>query len=345
MVLIDEAGTVMLVNAQTEHMLGYARNELLGENIEFLIPPNQRQRLREYVRQFVVNPFVRQVSFRLTLSAQRKDGGLTPIEISLGTLNTADGLWIACNARDITERKKAEEEQSRLLEEIKQSREQLRALAIRLSELQEYEQRQIAIELHDRVGQNLTGLNLNLQVIQNQIPGDRFPAVLGRLKDSMTLVEETAHQVRSVMADLNPPLLEEYGLGAALRFACEQYMAHTGIETVLIGEELHPRLSQREEMALFRIVQEGLNNVTKHSRATKVEIRLENTAPCFRLSIEDNGQGFDPQSVQKPGSQPHWGLLIVRERAVSIGGDLQIQSASGKGTCLKITIPRGGAND
>jgi two-component system sensor histidine kinase UhpB len=345
MLLVDPAGTVMLVNAQAERLFGYSREELLGANFELLIPSTLRKRFRERINQFLVDSFIRQVSFGFVLFAQRRDGGIFPVEISLGTLNTTDGVWIACNARDITERKKAEEEQNRLLEEIKQSREQLRALAVRLSEAQEYEQRQVAIELHDRVGQNLTGLNLNLQAIQNLIPVEGFAPIRNRLEDSISLVEETTRQVRSVMADLDPPLLEEYGLSAALRFSCEKFMERTGIETVLFIEEIEPRLSRREEMALFRIIQEGLNNIAKHARATRVETRIETDEQGTILTVEDNGQGFTTHNLHKADDQPHWGLLNVQERAASIGGEMQIYSAPGQGTCLKIVIQRGERND
>ncbi len=345
MLLIDPAGTVMLVNAQTERLFGYSREELLGENFEFLVPTTLRKRLHERINQFLVDSYIRQVSFGFVLFARRKNDSIFPVEISLGTLNTADGVWIACNARDITERKKAEEEQERLLEEIKQSREQLRALAVRLSEAQEYEQRQVAIELHDRVGQNLTGLNLNLQAIQNLIPVEGFAPIRNRLEDSISLVEETTRQVRSVMADLDPPLLAEYGLGAALRFSCEKFMERTGIETALFIEKIEPRLSRREEMALFRIVQEGMNNIAKHARATRVEIHIETSEREIILTVEDNGQGFTTHNLRRVDDQPHWGLLNVQERAASIGGEMQIHSAPGQGTCLKIVIQRGEEND
>lgn len=345
MLLVDQAGTIMLVNAQTERLFGYSRAELLGENIQNLVVPKSRKRLREHVDQFISDHLSRQVIFGLTLSALCKDGSLFPAEISFGALNTSDGVWIACNARDITERKKAEEEQSRLMEKIQQSREQLRALAVRLSEAQEYEQRQIAVELHDRVGQNLTGLNLNLQVIQNLISAEGFASVHSRLEDSMRLVEETTRQVRSVMADLNPPLLEEYGLGAALRFSCEKFQERTGIETTLLGEDFQPRLAPREEMALFRIVQEALNNVVKHAQAARVEIRIETTEQFVMLCVEDNGRGFNVDESAQPGEQPHWGLLNIRERAASIGGVLQIHSVPGQGTILKIVIQRGELHD
>jgi PAS domain S-box-containing protein len=343
--LVDQAGAIVLVNQQAERLFGYSREELLGQNYECLIVPGMRRRHQGYARRFLADPSIRQVDFGLALSARRRDGEEFPVEISLGTIETGGGFWIACITRDITDRKKAEEEQNRLFEEIRQSREQLRALAVRLSEAQEYEQRQIAIELHDRVGQNLTGLSLNLQIIQNQLQADGSALVRKRLEDSIQLVEETTRQVRSVMADLNPPLLEEYGLGAAVRYFCDQFMERTGIDIRVRGEDFCPRLPQREEKAMFRIVQEGLTNVAKHARATRVEIRMESMDGFVKLSIEDNGQGFPLEELSQPGSQPHWGLLSIQERAASIGGELQIYSAPGQGTCLKIVLPGGKPDD
>ena len=226
------------------------------------------------------------------------------------------------------------------MQEIKQSREQLRSLAFRLQEVQEFERRQIAAELHDRVGQNLTGLNLNLQIIENQLnPGTNGP-VRSRLVDSLKLVEKTTRQVRNVMADLHPPALDEYGLISALQWYCEDYSQRTGIAARVIGDEFEPRLPANIEMVLFRLVQEALNNVAKHARASQVVIVAESTPDTACLKVEDDGRGFDLKTFHIPNGEPHCGLIHMQQRAASIGAQLNIASAPGQGTQISIQITR-----
>jgi PAS domain S-box-containing protein len=340
MLLLDQTGAIMLVNEQAERLFGYSRAELLGQNIESLIPVHYRDEYKTYLDQFVADPSVRQTDFGLNLSALHKDGNEFPVDVNLGTLKTADSYWVACDVRDITERKRAEQAQNQLLEELKQSREQLRALAIRLQEVQEIERRRISSQLHDRIGQNLTGLNLNLQIIENQLSQESDQALRHRLNDSQKLVEETTRQVRNVMVDLRPPVLDEYGLVSALNWYCANYSQRTGIASRVIGVEFEPRLPRDDELVLFRLVQEALNNVVKHAHATQVEIVVETSEgePC--LIIQDDGLGFDPQILEAPTDQPHWGLINMEQRAASIGGQLTIDSAPGRGTRVSIVLRR-----
>jgi PAS domain S-box-containing protein len=341
MLLVDQAGSIKLVNAQAERLFGYSREELLGKNIiESLVPIPHRNRQRNYLMQFIDNPEGRRTSFGLDLSARRKDGSQFPVEISLGKLNTREGVWVACNVRDISESKKAEEEQNRLVEEIRQSREQLRALAFHLQEVQEFERRQISRELHDRVGQNLTGLNLNLQIVQNQLLPECSAQVQSRLADSLKLVEETTRQVRDVLADLHPPMLDEFGLFSALQMYGNIFSQRSGVDTRVTGSEIVPRLPPKDEMVLFRLVQEALHNVAKHARATRVEIRVESADEGVFLTVQDDGLGFDPRTLVTPADQSHWGIISMRQRAESIGAQLSIDSAPGRGTMISVNYRR-----
>jgi PAS domain S-box-containing protein len=345
MLLVDQLGVIRLVNLQAEKLFGYTREELLGQNIETLIPIYRRSKHMEHVKSYVANPKIRQISFDLDLSAQRKDGNEFPVEISLGPLDTQEGLLVACNVRDISARKQADQEQRQLLEQIQLSREQLIALTHRLQEVQEYERRQIAAELHDRVGQNLTGLNLNLQIIHDQVNSAASPALRSRLEDSQQLLEETTRQVRDVMADLHPPMLDEYGLVSTLHWYCGIFSRRTGIATRVIGDELNPRLPARDETALFRIVQEALNNVIRHANANEVLIILESLDEAACLIVKDNGRGFITSTTEVHAGKAHWGLLNIEQRAASIGGELAIDSAPGKGTKLSIILRRSNDED
>jgi PAS domain S-box-containing protein len=340
MFLVDQSGAIILVNVQAERLFGYTREELLGRNIAGLIPDRYREDYLNYLQQFVSDPSVRETSYDLDLCLLRKDGGEFPVGVSLGLLNTADGVWVACAIRDLSERLKAEQAQNQLMQEIKQSHAQLRALAFRLQEVQEFERRQIAAELHDRVGQNLTGLNLNLRIIENQLTPGSNGAVRSRLVDSLKLVEKTTRQVRDVMADLHPPALDEYGLMAALQWYCGDFSQRTGIAARVVGDEFEPRLPPNIEIAFFRLVQEALNNVAKHARATKVAIVAESSTDSAYLKVADDGQGFDPGIQRMPSADPHWGLIHMQQRAASIGAQLVIDSTPGQGTQISFIMRR-----
>ena len=333
--LLTPDGVFWQVNQKAADLLGYTQEEILKKDLAEIVAPGEvadaRRKIRELLNGKSLPIYERY--FR------KKDGTVFPVEINIALVRDVSGKpkFIQSIARDITGRKAAEQEQMHLLEEVSQSQEQMRALAIRLQEVQEFERRQIATELHDRVGQNLTGLNLNLQIIQNQAPPECTAAMQNRLEDSLRLVEETTRQVRDVMADLVPPLLDEFGLVSAMRWYSGEFSRRTGLNTQVVGQD-EPRLGRGTEVALFRIIQEALNNIARHAKATQVTITFENSEGYACLKVEDNGQGFDPNVLSTVGEFPHLGLVTMKERAVSIGGQLSVQSGPGKGTMISVEI-------
>nr|MBN1229436.1 PAS domain S-box protein [Anaerolineae bacterium] len=341
LLLVDQSGKILLVNTQAERLFGYNRHDLYGQHIiNTLAPARERARQRRQLKRYIDRPSGRYSSSGLDLFARRKDGSEFPIEISLSTLDTADGFWLVFNVRDITHRVQAEEARQQLLEQVSQSHDQLKALTARLQNVQEIERRQLADELHDRVGQYLTGLNLNLQFVRNQFDPETDAALCSRLDDSIRLLEETTRHIRGVMAELHPPMLDQYGLVAALRWYCDIFSRQSGISTSLEGENLSPRLPLEVEMALFRLVQESLNNVVKHAKAKNVRIRIENMSKTATLSVEDDGQGFDLQHSDSSSNAPRWGLLTMQQRAASIGGELSVSSTPGQGTRVSVKVRR-----
>lgn len=231
-------------------------------------------------------------------------------------------------------------QQARLFRSVRENREQLRDLTVRLTEVEEAERRRLARELHDRVGQNLTALGINLNVLREQFSAETAVKVKNLLEDSQELLEETAERIRDVMAELRPPVLDDYGLLAALRWYGKRFSQRTGIETIVQGEEMTPRLSPAIEMALFAIAQEALTNVARHAQAVGVAVTLKGVAKGARLTIADDGVGFDPKVIHRPGERRGWGLITMRERAEAIGGHLQLEGAPGKGTMVVVEVTR-----
>ena len=209
----------------------------------------------------------------------------------------------------------------------------LRALSRRLVQAEETERRRIARELHDQVGQNLSALNINLDIVLGSL---KDPSLRRRLEDSLKLVDGTLQSIEAVMAELRPPLLDEYGLGAALAWYAEEYARRTGIRvSVDKPSEAVPQLSPEAGVALFRIAQEALTNVAKHAGATVVRIELSLEGEEMKLCIADDGSGFDPAQARRG----RWGMTTMRERAEAAGGRLSIESACGQGTAVRATVP------
>ncbi|HKY54841.1 MAG TPA: PAS domain S-box protein, partial [Anaerolineales bacterium] len=221
---------------------------------------------------------------------------------------------------------------------LHESRKRLQILSQRLVDVQEEERRAIARELHDRVGQSLSALNINLVILDNQISNHATQQIRTRMDDSIQLVSETINLVRDVMSDLRPPVLDDYGLEAALQSHVDAFKSRYGINVQFEkSDQPIPRLGASVEMTVLRIAQEALINVARHANAETVILSLTRNEKVVRLVIQDDGTGIISwQEANRPGSH---GLTIMRERAEALGGDLKVSSVPGKGTKVEASIP------
>jgi signal transduction histidine kinase len=228
-----------------------------------------------------------------------------------------------------------------LLSSTIQQHKSLRALSARLADAEGAERRRLSRELHDRVGQNLSALNINLTILGDLVPGNLHGHAMERIKDSLALVDETMACIRDIMADLRPPLLDDYGLPTALRRYVAEFSKRTGVDGAVHVAGFSSRLPASVETALFRIAQEALTNVTRHAKATKVCLTLEQMNGTAHLKITDNGIGFSRLAIRDPRRQHSgWGLMGMRERAEAVGGKLVLRTASGKGTEIVVEVGR-----
>jgi len=258
------------------------------------------------------------------------DGEVIWTSVSAAPVDVADVGAVVVTA-DITESKRAEKA-------LQESRERLQLLSQRLVEVQEEERRAIARELHDRVGQTLAALNINLIIISGQLAPESSQLIGPRLTDSMKLVAETIALVRDVMSNLRPSVLDDYGLEAAIDSHVSQYMSRYEIDTKFEKPaQPIPRLGPSIEMTFLRIAQEALMNIARHAQATQVHLRLWQEHHNVCMVIQDNGAGIVSwESANRPGSH---GLTIMRERAEAFGGSLRVSSVPGKGTRVEVKIP------
>lgn len=231
-------------------------------------------------------------------------------------------------------------ENARLYEAVRRQRLQVRALSSRLTEAEEAERQRIARELHDRVGQDLTALSFNLNIVSTLLPRETQESIMARLRDSMTLVEQTTKDIRNIMSELRPLVLDDYGLVAGLQWYATEFGRRMGIRVHIEGQEPEPRLGSGLETALFRIAQEALTNVVKHSQASAVTISVTAEGNGVRLVVSDNGVGFDPARVAGPKGDSGWGLLSITERIEAVGGRCTIESAPGCGTRIIAEVNR-----
>jgi PAS domain S-box-containing protein len=230
-----------------------------------------------------------------------------------------------------------------LIEEIHAAKSRLEALSRRLIRAEEEERRRIARELHDEIGQALFAIKINLQAVaKNPVES----TILARLEDSLGLVERTIDQVRSLSLDLRPSLLDDLGLVPALRSCCRLYANRLGIEVDFAADPTIGRCDPEIETACYRVAQEALNNLAKHAKATKVLVKLRSSIRDMRLSIADNGIGFDVEvATDRSMRGSSIGMLGMRERAMLAGGRLTIRSEPGLGTEVEATFPVGGTRD
>jgi len=214
----------------------------------------------------------------------------------------------------------------------------LRHLSARLLQMQDDERRRIARELHDSVGQTLAALTMNLTAVRTDI--ERLRKTAGALEDSEALVEEMTREVRTISHLLHPPLLDEAGLASALRWYIEGFAQRSQIQVVLDLPDDFERLSQESETTIFRMVQESLTNIHRHSGSKLAKVRISRSDGDVRVEVEDRGKGMTPEKQVELASTgtPGVGIRGMRERLRQLGGNLEVRS-DGKGTIVVAHLP------
>ncbi|HEV7642461.1 MAG TPA: PAS domain S-box protein [Pyrinomonadaceae bacterium] len=324
MIVVNSAGKIERANARVEQIFGYNPRELVGQPVETLVPDHFPASRAANYGKHIADSHLPPIGAGLVLYGLRKDGGEFPIEIMLSPVSSDGGsgngagedMMIAV-IRDITRRKKDEEV-------LREYAERMKVLSQKLIDIQESERRRIALELHDQIGQILTGLKLKLEMLA-RTPGEESPA---QFNEAQEMVNELLFRTRELSLDLRPATLDHLGLLSALlrhlrHYASQTNVAvdfqHDGLEGTRFGPEL--------ETAAFRIVQEGLTNIARHAEAEKARVRIWASEHTLTIEIEDNGKGFDPSAAMAVGQSS--GLTGMRERAMLLGGEFSVESNPG----------------
>lgn len=325
---INDSGSIVLVNRMAETIFAAPRTELLGQPIETLIPDTLRPHHVGLRNRFFAHPKPRPVGSGRELSALTRDGRILPVQITLGNIDTHTGPLAVAFISDITPQKEAEQR-------LRDSERQYRALAVSLIHAQEDERRRVARELHDDVTQRLAFLSIEIGKAAAQPPADP-PAVRTLLAALQRQARHTSADLRRISHGLHPAVLEHFGLPSALEEFCEEFSAAHTLPVAYLctgeGRTLYPEAAA----ALYRVAQECLRNIVKHSRATHAQVQLHLNTTQAQLTVSDNGIGF-------PAGQRHprgLGVIGMEERIRIVNGTLRFDSTATRGLTVTATVPQ-----
>jgi PAS domain S-box-containing protein len=334
--LLSPEGVVLEVNRSALQMGGLEPGDVLGKRLEETLwwshDESIRQRIRAAVQRAARGEAVR---FDIVTRAAGDRSLVIDASLALFVDEQGVGLYVVASAVDITERKQAEEQ-------LRSSLEQLRALTSRLHSIREEERTRMAREIHDELGQALTGLKMDLAWLDRRLAEVGNEAQRGLLltkTQAMTqLIDETIHTVRRLASELRPGVLDNLGLLAALEWQAQDFHARTDIPCVLSTALQELALSREQETTIFRICQEALTNVMRHAQAARVDICLAQDNGCLVLEVHDDGRGITTEEIMAKESL---GLLGMQERARLVNGEVTISGTAREGTTVTVRVPMG----
>lgn len=328
-VAVDEQFRIIVFNPSAERMFGLPAALAIGRPLTILIPEHLRERHRQHVLDFLgssdTSNLSRLMAAHMEVVGLRSNGEQFPIESTISRALFKGKVQMTAVLRDVTRRRRIEAN-------LREANQQLRNLSSSLHKARETEQARIARELHDELGQQLTGLKLDLTWLANRIK-EGHPVKSEEIDHMCAMLEDTIASVRRISTDLHPLILDNLGFASAISWLAAEFSKRLGIPVNLElgGEDMvrNPELAT----TLFRIVQESFTNIARHANAARVEVKLTEAEGKLTLTVADDGRGID-----KPGNGG-LGLVSIRERATAMDGELEILSQPGHGTIVKVTIP------
>ncbi|HEV8689862.1 MAG TPA: PAS domain-containing sensor histidine kinase, partial [Ideonella sp.] len=329
-VTVDETQRIVLFNPAAERMFGHPADAMIGQLLSDLLPPPARAAHARHLAAFAAGePATRAMSPLRTVQGLRADGSSFPIDVSISKIVLGGRVFCTAILRDITERVRTEQA-------LEQYRLDLAGFSQRLLEQEKATTRRLAQALHDELGQTLAAMRLIYDACATPPVGAPSPNGLMRQLDQ--LINDANRQVRQVLVDLRPPLLDELGLAAALDNELRQRERLADGVALKLQAGLAPseqRWPPEVEYAAFMIAREALNNALRHARASTVRVALAAEGEGLALTIGDDGCGL-PRDPMPASAAGHLGMVGMRERAVAIGATLDVQSTPGRGTLVQL---------
>jgi PAS domain S-box-containing protein len=319
----EQEDRIIYGNPAVERVFGYAPAEISPLNMFDIVHPEFRELI---LARRAARALGQEVSIRNEIKVVTKQGKTRWLDYAVEQIEYDGQPTLVQSAYDITERKQAEEA-------LAASRAQLRQLAARLQSIREEERADIAREIHDELGQILTGMKFQLKWFEDSLPNEELKHKATAMGD---LVNYSIRAVRRIAMGLRPSLLDDFGLVAAIEWQAKEFQNLTGIEIEMLALPEGVEFSREQATALFRLFQEMLTNVARHAQAEIVTVDLRLVGDTVKFTLRDNGCGIQPERIQHTQST---GLTSMRERAEMFGGTFSISGATGKGTTVEVQMP------
>ncbi|HTY10066.1 MAG TPA: PAS domain S-box protein [Bacteroidota bacterium] len=321
--LVDSEGAFSYVSSSITRVLGYAPDELIGRSALMLIHPGDLEATERLLGEVLREP---SKIMSAEIRYKEKNGSWRWIEgVGKNMLDDPAIGAIVVNFRDITDRKIADE--------------MLRELPIRIINAQESERRRVARELHDSVNQILSSVKFRIEGVEERTPR-KNKALLNVVASAKSSLEKAMQEVRRISQNLRPSELDDLGVIPAVRSMCEEFEEVTKVDVDLKFLRFPKKLSPEIEVTMYRIIQEALSNVAKHSEATHLAVRCEKKRSRLQLTIKDDGKGADERDlVVHPSKKSGMGLLNMKERAAYVGGTVLVHSSQRGGIEIEVQLP------
>jgi PAS domain S-box-containing protein len=327
-VYIIKDGIIEFANDKFAAIYGYEKDELIGMQSLDLAHPEDRALIKEMRAKRLKGE---KVPSEYEIRGLKKNGDMIWVMRSFSLINFKDGPAIAGIVSDMTKRRQAEQA-------LQESGKELRILSNQLLSAEEKERKRIARELHDGIGQALSAIKFSVENSLRQLRNEADHPEVKSLEAVIPLTQKTIEEVRRIVKDLRPSILDDLGILATINWFCREF------QNIYAGIRIKREIGIQEgdipsplKTVIYRILQEALNNVVKHSRADLVQLALEKSDSGIELKIQDNGVGFDlAKTISLKPSQRGFGLASMRERAELSGAKFEIKSIVGEGTTIRV---------
>ncbi len=328
-IVMNTEGRVTSWNPQAEIIFGWKEKEVVGKLLsDTIIPGHLKEKNNRGLANYLQTGKGPLLNKLIEIMAVNREGKEFPVELSIIDIKQGGEIFFCGFIRDISGRKQAEEK-------LKQSYEDIRRLASHLEKVREEERINIAREIHDELGQQLTVLKMDISWLNKKLTVND-PGIRQKIQELLKVIDHTVNTVRRISTELRPSILDDLGLVAALEWQSQEFKNHSGIKTKFVSKVDEVKIPGGVATTLFRIFQESLTNVARHAGATSVEAVLSMEKEKIKMTITDDGKGFYTERIE---NKKTLGILGMRERATLMGGEYKIISTPGKGTQIQVTVP------
>lgn len=329
-VTIDDRGAIESFNAAAQRIFGYREQEVLGRNVNMLMPEPYQGEHDGYLRDYLRSGEAKIIGIGREVVGLRRDGSTFPMELAVSEFAHGERRMFTGIVRDITRRKRAETA-------LQANQARLRSLTSELSFAEERERRRVAVDLHDHIGQTLALAKIRLGALRQAAAQSEHAKTIDEIRD---LVSRSIDSTRSLTFELGSPILYELGLVAALESLVDQAGRQHSLTTRFEDDGQPKPVSEDVAIVLFQAVRELLNNIAKHADAREAAVAVRSDGKAIDITVTDDGRGFHvPASGFSVSPSGGFGLFHVSERLDYMGGRFAVESAPGRGTTVQLSAP------